>query len=329
MLGQVIEPKYLSRLSEFFRTHVLQDFEIIYTNEAKFRSFLDCCSFKFVNSGTSALLLILEMLKDTTFQEKGFKVFIPGFCHVSSVNTLEYLHIPYEFLDVKRDTLCMDPDALLGAISSGNKPDCVIMTDMGGYLGLDSLRIMDICSYHDIILIEDAAHAFGQSYRGYKAGTIGDFGFVSFSNPKLLTSGEGGAIISKNTNIDLEMEERIYQGGWYRYNKEKRSLGLNFIMPNFLTELLAYQLEDIEGILYRHYLKFQEYLARTPDLIQSPESDNEFYAPSFFARYIEQVPKMIKDNVLTGMLHGRYHNMGPYALRVSQELEDHLVYWNI
>jgi len=248
MLGQRIKPKYLDQLKEFFVTHSLEDFQVIYDNEKFFVDWLNVRTFKFTNSGTSALYLILQHIKITEGLGSELKVVGPAFSHVSWINVCEWLDIQYDFLDVKKETLSLNPNELQKMIDLGDIPSVVVMIDMGGYIGEDTLKVREICDLHNIILIEDAAHAFGQSYNGYKAGTIGDYSFFSFSNPKLLTSGEGGAIVSKHQELNIKFEELIYQGGWYRYNKEKRTQGLNFIMSNWMTELLKYQLQDIEEI---------------------------------------------------------------------------------
>jgi dTDP-4-amino-4,6-dideoxygalactose transaminase len=329
MNGQKINKKYLNQLMEFFEVHSLEDFQVIYDNEQHFKDFLNVKTFKFTNSGTSALYLILNYIKQTEGLGDELKVVGPAFSHVSWINCCEFLNIQYDFLDVKEDTLSLDPNELQKMIDDDKCPDVVVMIDMGGYIGEDTLKVKHICDENNITLVEDAAHAFGQSYKGYKSGTIGDFGFFSFSNPKLLTCGEGGAIVNTYHDLDMRFEEMIYQGGWYRYNKTKRTKGLNFIMSNWMTELLKNQLMDINEIQKEYHQKFTEYISKTPDIIQFPDSDNEFYAPSFFARKMKTVPDLIKNDFLKDLLWGRYRNMGDPNFEVSQYLEDHLVYWKL
>jgi len=335
MNGQRIKPKYLDKLKDFFLEHSLEDFQVIYDNENKFAEWLNVKTFKFTNSGTSALYLILKHIKNvrninrnTSF--KRLKVYIPAFCHISSLTACDWVEADYSFIDVSETTLSMDPSKLLDALKHENgRPDVLILTDMGGYVGPDTLRIKEICKEYDITFVEDAAHAFGQSYAGFKAGTFGDYGFFSFSNPKLLTAGEGGAIVSSLdiSALNTTFEDYIYQGGWYRTDRIIFTKGLNFIMSNWMTELLAYQLDDIEEILKDHYIKFQEHLAKTGDLIQFGSSDNEFYAPSFFARKQDPVPKILKQNSLASMLFGRYKNMGGINYPHAEKLSQTLIYW--
>jgi len=324
MSGQRIELKYLDKLKDFFIEHSLEDFQVIYDNEKYFKDFLDAQTFKFTNSGTSALFLIMKRLKRYGCQT----IWGPAFTHVSWINCAEWLEMDYDFVDVNPSTLSLDPYELQAKIDKGECPDVVIMVDIGGYVGEDTLLVKKICERYQIELIEDAAHAFGQSYNGVRAGMYGDFSFYSFSNPKLLTCGEGGAIVSSKHDLDDIMEEQIYQGGWYKYDKQRRTQGLNFIMSNMNTQLLRWQLEDLEEIQKEWKSKYNVYLQKTPDLFHF-NSDNEHYAPSFFARRLNVIPQMVKDNKMPSLMHARYRNMGGSEYKISETLENQLVYWKL
>lgn len=320
-MGQKIDPTYLTKLMEFFEHHSLEDFSVIYDNEKIFSEFLGSRAFKFTNSGTSALYIIIRMLSE---DRGNFTVWGPAFSHVSWINVCDWMNHKIDYVDVKEDTLSLDPDKLLEKILKDGAPDALVMIDMGGYVGEDTLKVKAICNRYDIFMIEDAAHAFGQRYEGQYSGTFGDYGFYSFSNPKLLTCGEGGAIVCPNQDINILLEEYIYQGGWYRHNKEKKERGLNFIMSNWMTELLKYQLEDINHIKKAHFEQFRKMKLKTPNLITFSVA-----APSFFAYRMNPVPKMLQQNKMPQIMYQRYKNMGGENYPVSQMLEDELLYWKL
>lgn len=325
MSGQKINPKYLNKLKDFFLQHSLEDFQVIYDNEDRFKEYLDVNTFKFTNSGTSALYLILDFLYKNNSDRL---IWGPAFTHISWVNVAEWIGYEYDFVDVDELTLSLSPSKLLEKLQTVNDydtPDIVIMIDMGGYVGEDTLKVKEICKERNILLIEDAAHAFNQCYKEHKAGTIGDFGFYSFSNPKLLTCGEGGAIVSKDVNMNAAFEEAIYQGGWYRYNKQRRSNGLNFIMSNMNTELLRYQLEDIDLIMRQHKEKYLKFLKETNAQAFYFASDNQYYAPSFFATRHPKIIKTIVDTIDT-LIYNRYTNLGGHNFTIAQKLQDTLLY---
>ncbi len=322
MTGQRIDERYLDKLKDFFMEHSLEDFDVIYKNEKKFAEWLDVPTFKFVNSGTSALFLILA---SGSYK----KIWGPSFTHISWINCCEWLKISYDFIDVREETLSLDPKKLQEKIEKFGPPDALVMIDMGGYVGEDTLEVKEICEKYEIIMIEDAAHAFGQSYKGHKAGTIGDYAFFSFSNPKLLTCGEGGAIVCNFCDCNVILEEYIYQGGWYRYNKVGRRLGLNFIMSNWMTELLSMQLDNIDTLQKNHCFYMSKYDAKCNNKIIKFESDLEVPAPSFFAYQTDTpINKKLVDKI-PSVIYERYTNVGGDGYPVSQHLQDTLLYWKI
>ncbi len=262
-------------------------------------------------------------------KERNTIVWGPGYTHISWVNCVNWLGYTHDFVDVCEGTLCLDPIKLLEKIETDGAPDVVVMVDMCGYVGEDTLAVKRICEANGIVMVEDAAHAFGQKYGGKYSGTFGDYGFYSFSTPKLLTTGEGGALVCQDQDLNVVFEEMLHQAGFYRYEKKRYTKGLNLIMPNWLTELLSYQLRDINEVLKNHYNDYQRFLSKSPGL-HTFASDNEFYAPSFFVRQIDNVPVDILEGKVEDVYLGRYTNLADSnKYPVSQKLEDTLVFWHV
>lgn len=97
------------------------------------------------------------------------------------------------FVDVDPDTYCLDPRKIEDAITSRTR--AIIVVHLGGYLG-DMDTIMAIARKRNLVVIEDCAQAHGSRLGGRLVGTFGDFGAFSFEKTKLMTSGEGGAVIT-------------------------------------------------------------------------------------------------------------------------------------
>ncbi len=120
------------------------------------------------------------------------------------------------FADVDKRTINMDPADVERKITSKTK--AIIPVHIGGW-PVDMDPIMELAEKHDLVVIEDAAHAFGASYKGKKAGTIGHFGSFSFHEVKNITSfGEGGIVtcslpfgedLSKARFLGLDMSKQI------------------------------------------------------------------------------------------------------------------------
>ncbi|MDD2297440.1 MAG: aminotransferase class V-fold PLP-dependent enzyme, partial [Sphaerochaetaceae bacterium] len=100
------------------------------------------------------------------------------------------------FADVDPRTVNMDPKDVERKITKKTK--AIIPVHIGGW-PVDMDPIMELGKKHDIMVLEDAAHAFGGVYKGKKLGTIGDFGAFSFHEVKNVTSfGEGGLLVCTN-----------------------------------------------------------------------------------------------------------------------------------
>src|SRR5690606_32641477 len=111
----------------------------------------------------------------------------------------------------------------------------------------DMDQIMDIADKHDLVVIEDAAHAHGGEYKNKKLGSIGHAGCLSFQSSKNLTAGEGGMVVTDDEKL-IEMMNylrnvgRVKDGQWY----EHHFAGCNYRITQFQAALLSTQLTRLE-----------------------------------------------------------------------------------
>ena len=101
-------------------------------------------------------------------------------------------------VDVDPNTYCLDPQAAAKAITSKTK--AVIPVHLGHQMA-DMDAIMELAEQHNLIMIEDCAHAHGAKWNGRGAGTIGHFGSFSMQSSKTLTSGEGGILLCRTPEL--------------------------------------------------------------------------------------------------------------------------------
>jgi dTDP-4-amino-4,6-dideoxygalactose transaminase len=144
------------------------------------------------------------------------------------------------FCDIDPETLVMDVDRVSDLITSRTR--AVIAVHLGGN-PVEMDRLCTLAAEHGLKVLEDCAHAHGSRYRGKRVGTWGDAGTFSFQASKVLTAGEGGAIICN----DGELADRIYsitdcgrKRGDYFYAHHE--YGSNFRMPELSAALLRVQL---------------------------------------------------------------------------------------
>ena len=151
-----------------------------------------------LSSGTAAVSMALA----ASGVGAGDEVIMPCFTFVASFEAILMLGAIPVVVDID-DTLTLDIDAVKTCISPKTK--AIMPVHMcGSMANLDALKT--ICKNHDLLLIEDACQAIGGTYKGQALGTIGDLGCFSFDFVKTVTSGEGGAVVTNNTQYAKHLD---------------------------------------------------------------------------------------------------------------------------
>lgn len=170
-----------------------------------------------VNSCTAAMHLALEAMG----LQRGDEVITTPYTFAATAEVIRYFDARPVLVDVDPTTLNIRPDLLEGAITE--KTRAIIPVHIAGYpADLDAIH--DVARRHDLVVIEDAAHAFPCSYKGRPIGSHSDFTCFSFYATKTITTGEGGMICTD----DDEWADRcrvmalhgISKDAWKRYTAE-------------------------------------------------------------------------------------------------------------
>lgn len=148
-----------------------------------------------VSTGTDADTLALAVLYDYG-AERGDEVIVPALSFVATGNAVLHAGFKPVFVDIRRETLNIDPDLIEQAVTS--KTRAIMPVHLMGKPA-DMNRIMQIAGKHNLKVIEDAAEAHGGEYQGEKLGTIGDMGAFSTYVAHIVTTIEGGVVITDNT----------------------------------------------------------------------------------------------------------------------------------
>ncbi|MGE5389740.1 MAG: DegT/DnrJ/EryC1/StrS family aminotransferase [Deltaproteobacteria bacterium] len=130
---------------------------------------------------------------------QGDEVIVPDYTMVATPNSAELINARAVFIDIEEDTLCMDFEEMKGAVTE--KTRAVILVSINGRYPSRVNEIVEFCRDNRIFLIEDAAQSLGSRYQGRHVGTFGDIGCFSFSTPKIITTGQGGALITDNEEL--------------------------------------------------------------------------------------------------------------------------------
>ncbi|MDD2511036.1 MAG: UDP-4-amino-4,6-dideoxy-N-acetyl-beta-L-altrosamine transaminase [Syntrophomonas sp.] len=211
-----------------------------------------CCGMSYAvafNSGTSALHASMY----AAGIGPGDEVITSPVTFLATANAAVYLGARPVFVDMDINSYCVDPQLIQAAITPRSR--VIIPVDYAGY-PVDMSVIKGIARKHNLLIIEDAAHALGARRQGRAVGQDADMSILSFHPVKHITTGEGGMVLTDNP----ELQERLRQfrnhgivrdasqmmenhGPWYY---EMQSLGYNFRLSDIQSALGISQLKKLE-----------------------------------------------------------------------------------
>ena len=261
-----------------------------------------------LSSGTAAVSMALA----ASGVGAGDEVIMPCFTFVASFEAILMLGATPVVVDID-DTLTLDIDAVKTSISPKTK--AIMPVHMcGSMANLDALKT--ICKNHDLLLIEDACQAIGGTYKGQALGTIGDLGCFSFDFVKTVTSGEGGAVVTNNTQYAKHLDHFSDHGhdhiGNDRGAETHPFLGYNFRISELNAAVGLAQFRRIDEFIAlqkKHYKILRDALEPLDGVTfrSVPEGGEESCAfLNFFLEDLEtarKVSKMFKANGLDVCFH--------------------------
>lgn len=212
-----------------------------------------------VNSATGALHLALEALA----LGPGDEVITSAYTFVATVNVIEHVRATTVLVDVEPDTLNLDPAAVEAAITPRTK--AILTVDYGGH-PCEYDRLQAIADRHGLVIVDDAAHALGASYRGRPVGTLARVTAFSFYATKNLSTGEGGAAVTDDEaladRIRLLSLHGMSRDAWKRYS-DTGSWYYEVVAPGW-----KYNLSDVLAAIGVGQLeRFDEFQQRRRELV--------------------------------------------------------------
>jgi perosamine synthetase len=249
------------------------------------------------SNGTTALHLALTILGIG----KGDEVIVPTLTFVATANAVKYCNADVVFVDSEPRTWNMDPEKIEEKITSRTK--AIIPVHLYGH-PVDMDPILDIAEDHDLYVIEDAAEAHGAEYKGKKVGSLGDIGTFSFYGNKLITTGEGGMLVSDNE--ELIEKARIYRD--HGMSPERRYwhpvIGYNYRLTNVQAAIGVAQLEKVDRIIESKRSNARLYNSLLSDIEGITLPPEEKWAKNVYWMYsilIEKGFKCSRDELMESM----------------------------
>nr|ATY46602.1 AHBA synthase [Micromonospora sp. HK160111] len=194
-----------------------------------------------VTNGTHALELALEVLG----VGPGTEVIVPAFTFISSSQAAQRLGAVAVPVDVDPDTYCIDVAAAERAVTPRTR--AIMPVHMAGHVA-DMDALAKLSADTDVPVIQDAAHAHGARWQGRRMGELGSVAAFSFQNGKLMTAGEGGAVLFPDGEL---WQEAFLRHSCGRPREDRsylhRTSGSNFRLNEFSASVLRAQLGRLES----------------------------------------------------------------------------------
>jgi perosamine synthetase len=196
-------------------------------------------------SGTVALTVAARAL-DLQPQDE---ILLPAYGVISTINAFAVAGLRPRLVDIDRMTGCVSVQGLAEACTPATRAVCFV--DFSGHTG-QVAEAAAWCAERGLPLIEDAAGALGHRIGNRSAGTAGDVGIYSFSVPKVVTTGQGGALIAKRNDVFERAAAYIDHGDleWRRTNLN-RSIGTNLRFTDIQAAVGLVQLRQFDARLAR------------------------------------------------------------------------------
>jgi len=244
---QTISEEDIQAVVEALRSNLITTGPKIDEFEAKVAKFANADFSVAVANGTAALHCAMHAIDI----QPGDEVIVSTMTFAASANCILYCGGTPVFADILPGSLLIDPDNVESRITPATK--AVIAVDYAGQpCDYDALR--EICNRHNLFLVTDACHSIGSSYKDRKTGSIADLTCFSFHPVKLITTGEGGMILTDNKKfaermrcfrthgITTDFRQREAEGAWFY---EMTDLGYNYRITDFQCALGISQLRKL------------------------------------------------------------------------------------
>ncbi len=241
--------------------------------ETEMCQYLGCRKALALSSGTAALHLALRCLgvgpEDT--------VFCSSLTFIGSANPILYLGAEPVFIDSEPTTWNMSPIALEKAFDWANRqgklPKAIVIVDLYGQ-SAEMGSLLPICNYYGVPVVEDAAEAFGATYKGKACGSWGKLGLFSFNGNKIITTSGGGMLVSDDEGA---MNKALFwatqardPAPWYEHSE----MGYNYRLSNIIAAIGRAQLRVLdERVAAKRaiFARYQQELAGLPGVDFMPE----------------------------------------------------------
>ena len=222
----------------------------------------------------------------------GDEVIVPDYTMIATANAVLLAGAKPVFVDVSADSLCLDLNLAEAAVTSKTKAIMLVSVN-GRAPDIDSA--IELCKKNNLHLIEDAAQSLGARWQGKHLGTFGEIGSFSFSAPKIITTGQGGALVTD----DDELAEKIRQIRDFGRRQSgvdyHLSVGYNFKFTDLQAVIGIEQMKKLEWRVKRKkemFVLYHELLTDVEEVTFLPTTDE---VPPWFIDVLVPDPARLRE----------------------------------
>lgn len=269
-----------------------------------------------VNNGTVSLAIAIMALGI----KNGEEVIVPDYTMIASANAVILAGAKPVLVDIDRTNLCLDLDLVVDAITSKTKA-IILVTVNGRYPEMG--KFVKFADDHNLYLIEDAAQSLGSRYNGKHLGTFCDVGSFSFSAPKVITTGQGGALVTDNEEFYHKILKIKDFGRAQSGVDHHENMGYNFKFTDLQAVIGIEQMKKLDWRVKRKKEMYKLYrdLLEGIEGIEFIDTELEDTSPWFIDVLVEEGQKerdklasfLDKKGIGTRPFYPAIHTQPPYS----------------
>jgi len=266
-----------------------------------------------VTSGTVALYLALLGMGIG----KGDKVIVPNYTMIASINAIVWAGAEPVIADVEPGTFCLDLDS----VKLDNSCKALMYVSINGRHG-DMVRVVDFCRENGLALLEDAAQSLGAKSDDKYLGTFGHAGVYSFTPHKIITTGQGGIIVTDNDDIHAKVKKLKDFHRTGPATDIHDGIGFNFKFTDLQAVVGVEQMKGIDFRIQKKkeiFKRYQERLEALPevkflptDLTETPPWFVDVFLPDRETRD-SLMPYLKEEGIGSRKFYPPLNHQGPYS----------------
>jgi len=221
----------------------------------------------------------------------GDEVIVPSLTFVATANVVRYCGATPVFTDVAASSWCIDATAVAQALSPRTKAIIAVHL-FGNVADIESIR--KFVADKDVAIIEDTAEAHGASLNGQIAGSLGDISCLSFYGNKIITTGEGGMLLTDSDDLNQRARKLRDHGMDSTRHYWHDEVGFNYRLTNVQAAIGVAQMEHFDEIAAkrRHvFAQYRERLTSVEQITLQPIPSGTVQAPWFFTLLLNDIDR--------------------------------------